>query len=849
MKFFLLKWVGRDFVRVWRWNIFLAFSLSIGLTCLLLTINFRTSVEDHLAKNAQSILSADFTIESRRLISKNELEVVEKELGPDFFKMEFYEFFAMLNINEQSRLVLVKVIEDNYPFYGKIINLENNKINPLIFQDKEMFVYSELMAQMNLKVNSIVKLGESQFRIKDFIKLDETQTFRSATLAPKVFIHLKDLKTTNLIQFGSTFSNGFLFKNTKVLSAEESKVLEINKQSILKSLKDPALSIMTAKDASESSGRQLSYLADFMGLAGVIALLITCLGGFFLFRYFYSLKKYQIAIYRSFGLSTQNVFILISLQSLLISILSFIISMAMTFLIIASIRNYIAIQFNFNFEFNLDLKIIAISVFVLLFSGWFIQLPTIFNMTQVKPIELLRNLNSSFKINPWIISVYLIAVTLIFWIFSALVSKSFKNGFYLISLFFILSVFVSGVIYLAHKLVEKIFVNFQWNIKYSMYYLARNKMESFFAILSLTLSFGFLNLVPQLKSSLNDQLELGPANKIPSLFLFDVQKEQWPELQNFLVSLNVKLVKSSPLIRARVLKINEDDYERSNLNPQENFVSREEEQESRFRNRGMNLTYRNTLSDSEKLIEGEKFSADRNEIAQLSIEKRFAERLKIKLNDVLTFDVQGIEIKGVVKNFRSVQWTRFEPNFFIVFQEGYLEEAPQIYLAATERLSNDKKHETQKLISKNYPNISMLDVDRTVENVINLLSQLGIVIQMISLITFFGGFLILFSIIQVQIESRKWEINMLKIFGANSNQLRKYLLIPILLVLIFSAVSGLLMSYLVSGIMGQVLFESWPTFNWQFALVSFVGGFVCTLILSKRMIAALDNKAAISFIK
>ncbi len=64
----------------------------------------------------------------------------------------------------------------------------------------------------------------------------------------------------------------------------------------------------------------------------------------------------------------------------------------------------------------------------------------------------------------------------------------------------------------------------------------------------------------------------------------------------------------------------------------------------------MNLSYRHDLAASETIVEGRPFLGNFNpevqKLAELSVEYRFAERMGFKLDDVLVFDVQGVEVEG-----------------------------------------------------------------------------------------------------------------------------------------------------------------------------------------------------------
>ena len=44
--------------------------------------------------------------------------------------------------------------------------------------------------------------------------------------------------------------------------------------------------------------------------------------------------------------------------------------------------------------------------------------------------------------------------------------------------------------------------------------------------------------------------------------------------------------------------------------------------------------------------------------------------MRLTLGDIVTWDVQGVEIPTRVTSSRDVNWARFEPNFFAVFDRA-----------------------------------------------------------------------------------------------------------------------------------------------------------------------------------
>jgi putative ABC transport system permease protein len=351
-----------------------------------------------------------------------------------------------------------------------------------------------------------------------------------------------------------------------------------------------------------------------------------------------------------------------------------------------------------------------------------------------------------------------------------------------------------------------------------------------------------MNLLPQLKVSLKQDL-VAPENlKLPSLFMFDIQDEQLDPLKQFLASKNLSLQQLSPLIRARILKVNGTAFERAEEEGQ--FQTREEENKARFRNRGVNLSYREKLTESETLKEGRDFSGvfdpNSGKPAEISVEAKFAEQMGFQLHDKLVFDIQGIEIEGEIVNFRNVKWNSFQPNFFIQMQPGVLDEAPKTWLTSIASLPREQVNRLQTDLVRQFPNISMVDVHRVIEKVLEVSDQMSWSLELMAALSLFAGFVVLFSIASYEVRRRSWDLNLLKIFGASQKSLFQYLLAEFGLLGFLSSFFGVLVSLVLSYVLSRIFFEGTYQFDLTWPLASLVMVTLLSILilwfLSRRVI-------------
>ncbi|MGK0290356.1 MAG: putative ABC transport system permease protein, partial [bacterium] len=197
-------------------------------------------------------------------------------------------------------------------------------------------------------------------------------------------------------------------------------------------------------------------------------------------------------------------------------------------------------------------------------------------------------------------------------------------------------------------------------------------------------------------------------------------------------------------------------------------------------------------------------------------------RFKLKLGDTLSFDVQGISIQGKIVNFRSVRWNSFQPNFFILFQTGVLESAPQTFLASIAKVKKSRKGALQNGIVKQFPNVSMVDVSKIVDKLLDIAGRMSWAIQSMAYLSIVAGLVVVYSIARTEARTRNWEINLLKVLGASFQDIRKIILIEFGVLGLFAAFFGIILSVAVSSILSYFLFSNIWEFSWGMNLFSFI---------------------------
>lgn len=795
----IFKLAFREFKNRKRFTTLFLFNVALGLCGLMLMQHFRVSFDNVLVSRAKNILGADMALEGRGEIPASKISKAQAEIGEGAILKKSVGMFTMASFGDRTRLVWFSAMEDGFPFYGGF-ELERGGHYPgqARLKKGEVWIYPELKLQLGLTLGDTIKIGTGSYKVSDVILKDHGKTFQMGAMAPKIVASLSDLKSANLIQKGSNVWYGYYFKAKNEIS--DTAAL---KKKLTVIIGDNSKKVMTPTNASENVGRVVNYLNDFLGLVGLVALFLATVGAFYLYRSYLSEQRYSFATLHSLGFKKSDIFKLYALHLFILglvgSLLAIFITGVLAPLLILVLGDAIPIQLSSFIE----PKAMLLGVLVGLGGCLFIGIPLILQRVNKKagnPFHGLavENLNLKFKdlllFLPWCLYYLFLAVY---------ISNSIRVGLIFSAIFLGTSAIVFPLFNWLVDFISKF--KFGFILQFVIRDFRRFKTSSVTIFLSLVMGALLLTLIPNLESSLLQEVESPEKGVMPSLFLFDIQEEQVAPLKSELISKETTLKAITPMIRARLLKINDKKVEVS----LDGGITREEQRERRFRNRGVNLTYRAVLGAGEEVIKGEYFKEKFNGegIPEISIEKRYAKRVGIAMGDTLGFEVFGMPFEGKVTSIRSVRWTTFMPNFFIVFQPGVLEDAPKTYLGVVGAMSSKKRNKLMFSLYESFPNVSSIDVSRLIEKILVLLNQMKVALQGMSLLSVLVGFFVVSALVSHQSNSRLKDWALLKSLGLGFRELRRIQLVSIVLLTGGGAFLGIILSYIIGYILSFFLFD------------------------------------------
>ncbi len=729
---------------------------------------FKSSIEGTLSSRSKVLLGADFGLSARRPLSEIEQNQVDDYLAQKPASTKTIEIFSMvLSPLKESRLVQIKAIEPNYPFYGEIELQENQNSKALFKKTGEdeaiVWVYPEILQQMGLSIGDQLKIGEMDFVIADVVIADSAASITNE-MAPRLYMSYKNIYKTKLIQKGTIAWHSQLYQ----LQSTDQENIDLIRSEIFKKIDNPDVNVFTHKSFSEQTARLITRLNDFLGLSSIVALFLSAVGSAFLFRSYLRSKFNSIAILICLGATRSFAFYYYLFQSLILGLMSSLIALTFSFMLLGALKT-LTIDL---IPLDIDFKIKASTLILLLIWGpllsVLIGLPQLLSLHLIKPKRLLSQASELSHSLNWMgvlssLPLFMTLIALAIWL-----SRSYWVGSVFALLFALSALILSLISIFIFRAFNKWFSFQSLSLRWAVRDLNRQKTTTTLSFICLGLSALLISLIPILKTTLDE--ELSKPQTLPSLFMFDIQPDQLSELNDTVKDQGQSIEQVSPMIRARLTSVNGEIFDKGS-GKNESQLTREQQDEMRFRNRGFNLSFREKLSPSETIVSGVDFSgpfdSEKSSTAEISVEERFAQRLGLKIGDELTFDIESVPVVGRIINLRKVKWTSFQPNFFVQFQPGVLDAAPQTLIATVGQTTDLEKINLQNQIVKKFSNISVVDVSRVVDRLLKTMDQMSWALLFMSILCFLSGLVVLYSMASHQAYSRSWEVGLLKALGSS----------------------------------------------------------------------------------
>ncbi len=794
---FILKMAWRDTRASRRRLLLFSLAIVLGVAALVAVGSLRDNLRLAIEEQTKSLLGADLTVNSR---SEFPADVAQYFAGLGEERAREISFNSMLIIPRAggpTRLVQVRAIEGNFPFYGEFDTVPAGA-RAALRGGLNAVLEESLMVQFNLKPGDKVRLGTAEYTVAGSLRAIPGEAMAVTAMAPRVFVPFATVGGTGLLQPGSLARHRMYFKFPPVLDVQALA------RDLRERFREQRFGYDTVEERKRELGQSIGNVNSFLSLVGFASLFLGAIGVASAIHAHVRQKIPTVAMLRCLGASARTSFSIYLVQGLGLGLIGAVLGAALGLAVQLALPVLLRDFLPFKFEFAIAWAALARGLGAgLVVSVLFTLLP----LLEVRRVSPLLTLRSAYAANgarrDWLqVLVFGVIVAVVF-AFAVWQTGRWQWGLgfgaALLASFGVLAGLAGVVSWLARRFTPR-GLPFAW--RQGVANLHRPNNRTLLLLVSLGMGTFLMMTLYLSRDTLLGQLRVVGGGDRPNLMLFDIQDDQVEPLKKLLQENGAPVRQHAPIITMRISSI-------KGRAVADLLKGRDSRVPAWTLRREYRSTYRGAITDTEKITAGEftgRVAAD-TAIVPVSVEEKLAADLQVGLGDEIVFDVQGVPVKAKVGSLRSVEWRRMQPNFFLVFPEGSLEAAPKFHIMALRAADAAQSARVQQAVVRDYPNVSAIDLALIIQTIDGVYAKASFVVEFLALFTVVTGGIVLAGAVLIGRSQRVRESVLLRTLGATKAQVNRIMLAEYLALGTLGAAVGAVLAVGANWAVGYFMFK------------------------------------------
>lgn len=794
MAAFALKQAARETRASWRRVGLYMASITLGVAALVAINSFRANVQASLGTSARDLLGADLRIQSSTPMPPVVTAVVDS-LARAGRRVDYQTELISMGLATRTgltRLVRVVGMGDALPLYGRY-ETEPAGVWRRFRREDAALVDPAVLLQLGMHLGDTIAVGVRRFPVIGTVQRGGSDVSLQSAFAPRVIISRAALRTTGLLAFGSLAR----YEAYAAIPSASERDRFVNGHR--EAFRSANVELQTAEHIAEEITESLSLLSKFLGLVGLAALLLGGVGVGSAIHVFIKGRLDTVAVLRCLGARQREVFTAYLLQSAFLGLAGSAVGTLLGIAVQAMLPRLMpmSLQIPFALDPPAILAGLATGVWV---AAIFALIPLL-GVRDVAPLQALRHdYEPPRRRLDWrrALAYLLLAGSIV----ALSVWQAPQVG---VGLAFAAALALVGLVLwlIALALVRGTRRFFPNGARYVVRQGISNLFRPHNQTVAVTLALGFgIFLVATLylvHGAILDRITVSGIASRANLLLFDMQPTEVAGVRALLARRGLALQDVTPIVPARIAAVkgrpvaeilaqHEAEHRQSEVQGQGQGQRRGQGQQrgpgERQGPRGWVLrrefrnTYRDSMTSSETLVAGHWWPrhSRSGDVPQVSLEEGVASDLGVGLGDTITWDVRGVTVPSVVTSLRRVQWARMSANFFVVFQPGAIDSAPQTEVALVNVPGGDAAlARVQSELVRAHPGITMLDLSMVQRTLDSVLSKVTLAVRFLALFSLGAGLIVLIGALATSRFQRVRESALLKTLGATRRQVLQVL--------------------------------------------------------------------------
>lgn len=821
--------------------LFVALALAVAASTMIGF--FLDRLDRGLERQASQILGGDLVLEQGRPFGA-ELRQTLEEAG--LVLSDQVGMVSMVSLGDAFQPASLKVVDRRYPLYGSV-QVEFGDGPEVLARGPapgEAWLAPRLAVLLEAELGDRVRVGELELTVAGLIEREPDQSGGFANFNPRLMMHIDDLAASNLVQDGSRVSH-------ELLAAGPPDIID-DLAPLLAELRRDGVEVRDVRRDRPQLGNALERAERYLSLAGLAAVLLAGVAVAMATRRYVDRHLDTAALMRCFGATQRELIRVFSLQllwlALAASAVGAVLGLAGQAGLLALLTVILPMELPPPGMMPLWLGVLTALAVLAGFAG-----PTLLRLKKVSALKVLRRELDPLPASAWaVVAVASAVFGALLWLYSGDLGLSIGlllGGLVmLVVLWGLGSLLLGFVLRLASRLPRRGGDDLVQALRLGGAQLARRRTASLGQLLAFSVTFFAMAMIALVRGDLLTTWEAQLPEDTPNYFAINIQPH---EREGFEAALGDAVDARSalyPMVRGRITAINDQ--------PPREAVPADARGDNTLR-RELNLTWRETLPEGNRLVAGQWFDALEGaepggwlgEVAAepavprvpISVEDGLVERFGLALGDTLTFTIGGQEIVGEIASLRDLDWDSFRPNFFVIFPPGVLEGFGHSYITAFHLDAEER--EVQRGLVRDFPGVTLLNVDAILAQVRDLLTQVTRAVELVLGFVLLAGVSVLYAALTASRPVRAHESGLLRVFGAGNRMLSRVQGAEFAILGLASGLMGALLAELATAAIYLAWFDLAPRLHGWLWLALPLGGALLIGIIGHLLSRDLRRQA------
>ncbi len=793
----ILKMAWRDTRTSRRRLLLYTASITLGIAALVSIASFGESLRQAVRNQSTALLGADLVAESGDPFGDEALAWFDS-LGGGQARETAFSSMILFPASGQSRLVSVRAIEDGFPFYGSFETAPAGA-GATFRNERAVLVEENVMLAFGAGVGDELRIGAATFTIAGALKSVPGESPGFNLVAPRVYMPMRFLEETGLVQRGSRIQYRIYF------ALDEGMDIDAIRRENREQLREWRVRTQTVASRERNLGGAVDNLERFLSLVAFVALLLGGVGVASGIHVFVRQKMTSIAVLRCVGATTRQTLLIYLAQAAGLGVIGAASGAALGLAIQGMLPGLLGDALPMEVELAISWGAVAQGLVAGVGVTLALAALPLLAVRRVSPLLAIRS-----TIEPprglWrdpvalgVVALGLAAITA----FAIDQSDEWKHGVGFVAgttaVFGVLALLGTALMRLVRKVMP---ARAPYVLRQGLANLFRPNNRTMLVILALGLGTFLIVTMQLTQGLLVGQLALSKEENRSNVILFDIQSDQRAGMRAIFSDLGLPLMDEAPIVTMKIASVGGVPV----------AVLREDESRDIpgwVLRREYRSSYRETLNDAERIVAGKwvaRFEPG-SEVIPISIERGIAGDLGVAVGDRIVFDVQGIPMECEVASIRSVDTKRLQPYFFVVFPTGVLEEAPQFVIMTTHVGDSAESARLQRAVFEQFPNVSVVDLMLILETLDRIFDKVGFVFRFMAAFILGTGVIVLAGVMASGRFQRLRESVLLRTLGASRRQIARIQLVEYWLLGTFASLAGVILAWFAAWALGHWVFE------------------------------------------